>query len=63
LVSSSKTIALQAANRQWPGLVAAFDSELWGDIDEADTASISRLLDLGQADAAKVDWKKFLGLP
>jgi patatin-like phospholipase/acyl hydrolase len=63
LVSSSKTIALQAANRQWPGLVAALDSELWGDIDEADTASISRLLDLGQADAAKVDWKKFLGLP
>jgi patatin-like phospholipase/acyl hydrolase len=63
LVSSSETIALQAANRQWPGLVAAFDSALWADIDEADVTAIPRLLALGQADAAKVDWKKVLKLP
>ncbi|MGA2154640.1 MAG: patatin-like phospholipase family protein [Bryobacteraceae bacterium] len=63
LVSSSETIALQAANRQWPRLVAAFDSALWADIDEADVTAIPRLLALGQADAAKVDWKKALKLP
>lgn len=63
LVSSSETIALQAANRQWPGLVIAFDSALWADIDEADVTAIPRLLALGQADAAKVDWKKVLKLP
>jgi patatin-like phospholipase/acyl hydrolase len=62
LVSSSETIALQAANRQWPGLVVAFDSVLWADIDEADVTAIPRLLALGQADAAKVDWKKVLKL-
>jgi len=54
---------LQAANRQWPRLVAAFDSALWADIDEADVTAIPRLLALGQADAAKVDWKKALKLP
>ena len=63
LVSSSKTIAVQAANRQWPGLVSAFDSALWADIDEADVSAIPQLLALGQADAAKVDWKKTLRLP
>ncbi|MGO4879892.1 MAG: patatin-like phospholipase family protein [Bryobacteraceae bacterium] len=63
LVSSGETIALQAANRQWPGLVTAFDSELWADIDEADVSAIARLLALGQADAAKVDWKTVLELP
>jgi patatin-like phospholipase/acyl hydrolase len=63
LVSSSETLALQAANRQWPGLVTAFDSALWADIDEADVSVIPRLLALGQADAAKVDWKKTLRLP
>jgi uncharacterized protein len=62
LVSSSETIALQAANRQWPGLVTVFDSALWADIDEADVSAIPRLLALGQADAAKVDWKAVLKL-
>jgi patatin-like phospholipase/acyl hydrolase len=62
LVSSAETIALQAANRQWPGLVAAFDSALWADIDEADITAIPRLLALGQADAAQVEWKKVLKL-
>ena len=63
LVSSSESLALQAANRQWPGLVTAFESQLWADIDEADVSAIPRLLALGQADAAKVDWKKTLQLP
>ena len=63
LVSSSETLALQAANRQWPGLVTAFDSALWADIDEANVSVIPRLLALGQADAAQVDWKKTLQLP
>jgi patatin-like phospholipase/acyl hydrolase len=62
LVSSSQTLALHAANRQWPGLVTAFDSELWADVDEADTTAIPQLVALGQADAAKVDWKKTLQL-
>jgi len=63
LVSSSETIALQAANRQWPKLVTVFDSALWADIDEAEVSAIPRLLELGQADAAKVDWKAVLKLP
>lgn len=63
LVSSSETLALEAANRQWPGLVTAFDSVLWADVDEADVSAIPRLLALGQADAAKVDWKTTLQLP
>jgi hypothetical protein len=63
LVSSSESLALQAANRQWPGLVTAFESELWADIDEADVSAIPRLLTLGQTDAARVDWKKTLQLP
>jgi hypothetical protein len=63
LVSSSETIALQAANRQWPGLIQALDSALWDEVDEADTSAIPQLLALGQADAAKVDWKTVLKLP
>ena len=63
LVSSSETLALQAANRQWPGLVTVLDSALWADIDEADVSAIPQLLALGQADAAKVDWKTMLRLP
>jgi patatin-like phospholipase/acyl hydrolase len=62
LVSSSETLAVQAANRQWPGLVNVFDSALWADVDEADTDAIPRLLALGQADAAQVDWKSVLKL-
>lgn len=62
LVSSSETIAVQAANRQWPGLVTVLDSELWADIDEADTGSIAQLLALGQKAAATVDWEKTLKL-
>lgn len=62
LVSSSETIAVQAARRQWPGLLTVFDSALWGNVDEADTSAIPQLLALGQADAAKVDWKAVLKL-
>ena len=62
LVSSSQTIAVRAAHRQWPGLVTVFDSELNANIDEADTSKIQYLLKLGEADAAKVDWKKVFQL-
>lgn len=60
LVSSSETLAVQAANRQWPGLVTVLDSKLWGDVDEADTDAIPQLLALGQQAAALVDWKAVL---
>lgn len=63
LVSSSETLAVQAAKRQWPGLVTVLDSPLWADIDEADVSAIPRLLAVGQAAAAKVDWKKLLQVP
>jgi hypothetical protein len=63
LVSSSKTLALEAANRQWPGLITTFDSALPSDIDADGVASIAQLVALGQADAAKVDWKTILKLP
>lgn len=62
LVSSSETLAVQAADRQWPGLVNVLDSKLWGDVDEADTSAISELLALGQKSAALVDWEKALVL-
>ena len=62
LVSSSDTIALEAAGRQWPGRVTVLDSELWADVNEADVSAIPQLLALGKADAAKVDWKKLLRL-
>jgi hypothetical protein len=62
-VSATERQTLEAANRQWPGRVVPFDSKLWADIDEADVDSIPQLLALGQADAAKVDWKKTLQLP
>ena len=62
LVSSSETLAVQAAKRQWPGLVTVLDSELWADIDEADTGAIPQLVALGQKAAAMVDWEKVLRL-
>lgn len=62
LVTSSETLAVQAANRQWPGLVTVFDSALWGDVDEADVSAIPQLLALGQQDAAQVDWIEVLRL-
>ena len=62
LVSSSETLAVQAAKRQWPGLVTIFDSELWADIDEADTSAIPQLVAAGQQAAALVDWEKVLRL-
>lgn len=62
LVSSSETLAVQAANRQWPGVLTVMDSELWADVDEADTSAIPQLLALGQKAAALVDWGKVLKL-
>jgi hypothetical protein len=62
LVSSSETLAVQAAKRQWPGLVTVLDSELWADIDEADTAAIPQLVALGQKAAASVNWAEVLKL-
>ena len=63
LVSSSETLAAQAANRQWPGLVTVLNSALQADIDEADVSAIPELLATGQAAAAQIDWRVLLQLP
>lgn len=60
LVGSSKTLAVQAADRQWPGLVKSIDVPLWADVDEADVESIPQLLELGRAEAKKIDWLQIL---
>jgi hypothetical protein len=58
LVDSSETLAEQAANRQWPGILHAFNVAMASEIDEADVAAIPTLLNLG----SQMDWKTILGL-
>jgi uncharacterized protein len=62
LVGSSKTLALEAAERQWPGLVKVFNPALWADVDEADVSAIPQLVALGTKSAALIDWKKAINL-
>ncbi len=53
LVGSSKTLALEAAERQWPGLVRVFNPPLWADVDESDVGAIPQLVALGLSLAPK----------
>jgi hypothetical protein len=62
LIGAAKTLAQQAAERQWPGVVQAFNPELSSNVDEADVASIPDLLAIGQKQASTMDWKKILKL-
>lgn len=62
LVGSSETLALQAANRQWPGLIQVVDAPLWTAVDEADVSSIAKLVTTGQQMVAKLDLAKLLKL-
>lgn len=62
LVDSSETMALEAAQRQWPDLVQVFDPPLSTGIDEADVDKIPLLLQVGQAAASKINWKQALKL-
>ena len=60
LVDSSEDWAGQAVNRQWPGIMQAFNPLLPADIDEADLSAIPTLLGVGQKMAADMDWEKIL---
>lgn len=60
LVDSSEDWVDKAIERQWPGVMQAFNPPLPGDIDEADLSAIPTLLKLGQDLAATLDWPKLL---
>jgi hypothetical protein len=62
LVGSSKTIAAQSVERHWPNVLRVLNAALPNDIDEADVDAIPMLLHIGQAAAAKIDWRTILGL-
>lgn len=62
LVGSSKTIAEEATDRQWPGVRKSFNPALPKDIDEADVSSIPLLVQIGTAAAAAMYWKTILSL-
>lgn len=51
----------ELVNRHWPGIMRRFDWQLPSKIDMADTASIPKLVEVGQLAAAKMDWKNILG--
>jgi patatin-like phospholipase/acyl hydrolase len=61
LVGSSKTLAEEAADRMWPGIIQSFNPPIWADVDEADVAVISQLVTVG-TQAAPTTWKKILSL-
>lgn len=58
LIDASETLAEQATNRQWPGVLHSFNVALASDIDEANVSSIPTLLTLGD----QMDWKTILTL-
>jgi len=60
LVSSSKSEAQETVERQWPGITQSFNPAIPSEIDEADVDSIPKLLEIGKAAAAKIDWKTVL---
>ena len=62
LVGSSKTIAADSVECHWPGVLTVLNPQISSDIDEADVDSIPELLKVGQAAAAKIDWKTLLGV-
>jgi hypothetical protein len=63
LVDTSEDWAEKAANRQWPGVVTAFNPLLPSDIGEDDLSAIPALLEVGQRLAATLDWKQLLAPP
>jgi patatin-like phospholipase/acyl hydrolase len=62
LVSSSKSLAEQATDRQWPGIRQTFNAPLPSDIDEADVNSIPLLVQIGTTAAEALDWATILKL-
>jgi hypothetical protein len=61
LVDSSEDWVDAAVDRQWPGIMQAFNPKLPSDIDEADLSAIPTLVEIGQKVAADMDWKQILG--
>lgn len=52
----------EVAERQWPGVVQRFNWKLPKAIDMADVSAVPGMIAMGQKLAAKMDWKKVLGL-
>ena len=59
LVGSSKTLAVQAVMRHWPGILSVYNPAI-PDIDEAAVDQIPALLEIGRQQAAQMDWLKIL---
>jgi hypothetical protein len=59
LVGSSKTLAVQAVMRHWPGVLSVYNPSI-PDIDEADVNVIPALLEIGRKQADQMDWKAML---
>jgi hypothetical protein len=61
LVDTSEDWVDDAVERQWPGVMRAFNPPLPGDIDEAELSSIPTLVEIGQKMAAGLDWEQIIG--
>lgn len=62
LVGNSETTAQQDVERMWPGVLRTLDAALPADWGESDIDAIPQLVEIGQAAAAQMDWRKILGL-
>jgi hypothetical protein len=61
LVDTSEDWVDDAVQRQWPGVMQAFNPLLPSDIDEADLSAIPTLVEIGQKMAADLDWEQIIG--
>jgi len=60
LVDTSEDWVDDAVERQWPGLLQNFNTELPSDIGLADTSAIPELVRIGEQMAAGMDWTQIL---
>ncbi len=60
LVDTSEDWVDDAVQRQWPGVMRAFNPLLPSDIDEADLSQIPTLVEIGQKMAAGLDWEQII---
>ena len=62
LLSAAGEQQTEIVNRHYPGILQRFNWQLPKAIDEADVSAIPDLIQLGKQEAAKMDWKKILGM-
>lgn len=62
LLSAAGVQQTQVVNREYPGVLQRFNWALPKAIDEADISAVPDLIALGKQEAARLDWKKILGM-